>query len=1346
MKTNGMVAVLMALAWCILAPLGLAAQYEAQLSMRNVRIVDNNKVVGELWMKSVGSSSLNLSETSIAIRFDSSKFTSPQCTFVPAAGQLTNFYTIVDTAIVQYSSALVDFIAPNISSQSQFNQRVLQISSVGNGTYLGEWTLSGLRSFVGTAGLVFSTSLPYRNQVTSFENTSPFQIFSAQWTASAFDIALGPAFSFSTSAPRVSGSDVDVDVSAQRTGGTEFFLASSTLRLALPRQVLSGAETFELVSPATGLAAYSPSVQLVSDSVMQISLSAPNTSDSASVVSQLYRVPDASTRLFTVRIKGLNDTVSVAALPIRWVAAGTVVRQRPLRAAWSYSNDVTAAGQFSVSAPQTSLQLSSVPPSPWCLGSTQRLSWTQNNIRSVAIEEITGQGTAVRLATVPGSAGGWDYAVAGATGERRFRIRDAGFITNASAVQAREVAQAASFVQQPSGVVQHCVGDTITFFVGYGGTPKPTVRWEQSGDGVSWSAAPFSGDTVVIRGVEAAANGRRYRAVLSNSCTASLPSTAIQLAVGQPPVITSAPVGVTVCEGSEALFVVRAVGEPQPAIQWQRRSTSTGTWQNIGGAVSDTLRLAAVTPSTDRFYRAVVSNRCGQVQTSQVELTVNTAPRITAQPATTVVCEGDSAVFQVSVTGIPSPSGRWEQALPGFPGWQTIAGAVEPRLVLRNLSTQLSGSSYRFRVANICGEAVSEPAFVGVRSYPRIAVQPRDAEACAGQGVQFTASATGMPLPTVRWERSTNGGNGWQTLLGDTLGVLSVSTVAASQDGHLYRAVFSTPCGDSATRAARLTVRTPPTIASHPSDADVCEGAAAIFTARADAIPAATFRWERLPVGSGIWTPIPGALGDTLRVESVGRNMHGTRYRVVVANQCGSATSQEAVLSVDYAPSIVEQPQSVTILLGGNAEFRVSVAPSRYGVASVQWYFEDTPLQSTPKIQGVRDTVLRITDVSVLEVSEKIRAVVSGPCGSDTSRSVAILIFTPELFIDGNPNNATRCEGDTVSFHGSAKSNAEGAVIQYRWWKDNEPLAESSRIRGVTTPTLTISDLRPGDLSSSYFLIASLPSLSISQRTLSAQLTVRGLPVVLEHPTALRGCPGSSGSLEVSARNARRYRWFKDGVPSGDTTAVIALTVGDGSLGRWWCQLEGDCGTVVSDTVEVTAESSVNIESLSADTTIRTDVPLTLSVLADKPELVTGYQWYKDGEAIVGATSPELVLPRILSDDAGEYYCVATAECGADTSAAIRVDVVVVGVQERMAGEQRVYPNPATDILTVDLGYTPGDFTEAVVADISGREVLRVRLESAITVLDVGRISAGVYTIMIRQGGILRAYPVAVVR
>lgn len=84
----------------------------------------------------------------------------------------------------------------------------------------------------------------------------------------------------------------------------------------------------------------------------------------------------------------------------------------------------------------------------------------------------------------------------------------------------------------------------------------------------------------------------------------------------------------------------------------------------------------------------------------------------------------------------------------------------------------------------------------------------------------------------------------------------------------------------------------PPVIAQHPVSTNVVEGGLARFTVQLQSVGLFTYQWRR----NG--SDLPGATSPELVITPVRMADHGGRYSCVVRNDRGSATSNDAVLSV----------------------------------------------------------------------------------------------------------------------------------------------------------------------------------------------------------------------------------------------------------------------------------------------------------------------------------------------------------------------------------------------------------------------------------------------------------------
>lgn len=85
-----------------------------------------------------------------------------------------------------------------------------------------------------------------------------------------------------------------------------------------------------------------------------------------------------------------------------------------------------------------------------------------------------------------------------------------------------------------------------------------------------------------------------------------------------------------------------------------------------------------------------------------------------------------------------------------------------------------------------------------------ITAQPENATADPGSSVSFSAAASGLPAPTVKWQVSTDGAS-----FDDIPGAAATTytfTASRADQGKKYRAVFTNSGGDATTNAAALSV------------------------------------------------------------------------------------------------------------------------------------------------------------------------------------------------------------------------------------------------------------------------------------------------------------------------------------------------------------------------------------------------------------------------------------------------------------------------------------------------------------------------------------------------------------
>lgn len=107
------------------------------------------------------------------------------------------------------------------------------------------------------------------------------------------------------------------------------------------------------------------------------------------------------------------------------------------------------------------------------------------------------------------------------------------------------------------------------------------------------------------------------------------------------------------------------------------------------------------------------------------------------------------------------------------------------------------------------GGAVRRVAYTGGNVAPTITSQPANQTVNEGQSATFTAAASGNPTPSVRWQRSTDGGGSWSDIAGATSSSYSTGATTSSMNGYRYRMVATNTAGSAGSNPATLTVNGP---------------------------------------------------------------------------------------------------------------------------------------------------------------------------------------------------------------------------------------------------------------------------------------------------------------------------------------------------------------------------------------------------------------------------------------------------------------------------------------------------------------------------------------------------------
>ena len=559
----------------------------------------------------------------------------------------------------------------------------------------------------------------------------------------------------------------------------------------------------------------------------------------------------------------------------------------------------------------------------------------------------------------------------------------AGSTTSGAATLSVQVAP--SITTQPVSAAM-IAGQTATFTAAATGTPTPTVQWYSSTDeGATWNAIAGATSPTYSFTVADVDSGNLYHAVFTNS-VASQATDEATLTVNTGLVITTQPTDQVVQVGYEAIFTAAATGTPEPTVQWYSSTDAGSTWNLIPDATDTTLSFAPGATDNGTQYQAVFTSALGTVTTTAATLTVQYAPSVTSDPASTTVNAGATASFTATANANPAAMVQWQVSTDDGLSWTDISGATSATYSLTTSSSN-DGNLYQAVFTNAVGSVATQSAELTVQ-YITVTGQPVSQTVNAGQTATFTATATGTPTPTVQWQKSSNAGSTWSDISGATSATYTTPAVAGIDDGTQYRAVFTNNSGSVATAAATLGVQNyAPIVTGNPTATTVNAGATATFTAAGIGNPAPTVQWQISTNGGSSWSNISGATSTSYTTGVLTAADGGMQYRAVFINSLGSAATSTATLKVNQAPTITGQPASVISNSGTTATFTASATGTP--TPTVQWQVS-TNGTNWSDISGATSTSYSV--VATGNSGSQYRAVFTNTVGTVTSSTATLTI------------------------------------------------------------------------------------------------------------------------------------------------------------------------------------------------------------------------------------------------------------------------------------------------------------------------------------------------------------------
>lgn len=438
---------------------------------------------------------------------------------------------------------------------------------------------------------------------------------------------------------------------------------------------------------------------------------------------------------------------------------------------------------------------------------------------------------------------------------------------------------------------------------------------------------------------------------------------------------------------------------------------------------------------------------------------------------------------------------------------------------------------------------------------------------------------------------------------------------------------------------------TPPSITAQPTDVAVCAGVNAIFSVTSSSGPV-TYQWQVSTDGGLTYNNIAGAVASTYTVTpTLAEN--GYRYKVIVSAQCGSTTSNAALLSVNASPAISTQPSSATVCAGSSNTFSVT---GTGGGLTYQWQESTNGGVTFTNIGGATSATYVLSGITIAQNNNQYQVIINGSCPGTATSTAAILTVGNAPNITAQPTDVVACNGTSVSF----SATASGSNLSYQWQVSTDGGLTYTNIAGATNATfaVTANNSLNGYL---YKVIITSASCATPSTSNAALLTVNALPAITAQPSSATLCAGSNVTFTSAATGTGiSYQWqlstnggvsFSPIAGATNPTYTILGTTASQFGYQYQVVVNGVCAPAATSSIAtLNVISPVIVTTQPAAAAVCDGSNTTLSVAGSGTGVL--YQWQVSTNGgtsysnIAGATNATLNLNAVTTSANGNLYRV----------------------------------------------------------------------------------------------------------
>ncbi|MEZ4878244.1 MAG: PKD-like domain-containing protein [Flavobacterium sp.] len=757
--------------------------------------------------------------------------------------------------------------------------------------------------------------------------------------------------------------------------------------------------------------------------------------------------------------------------------------------------------------------------------------------------------------------------------------------------------------------------------------------------------------------------------------------------VSTAPVITNTVLTESICSGSTTTPVTLTANPSGTSFSWTATAT-TGITGFTASGVTNTIPAQTISTSnsnsgTVTYVITPTFNNCIGPSVNYV-ITVNPAPTITSQPTSSTVCLGGTpTALSVAINSSSSaPSYQWySNTSNSNTGGTLISGETNSSF---NPPASSVGTLYYYSVITLtsggCSSLTSSVATVTINPLPTINTQPLATQnLCVGVTIAspLTVSYTGgIGTASYQWySNATNATTGGNLISGATNATYTplVYTTAGTYYYYVIISLSGNGCGTTTSNSAEVVVFNDPTITTQPlTTQTLCQGATptSLEVTATGGNGSFNYQWySNTNNNTTSGTLIPSATNATYipPTATVGTLYY---YCIITQNTLGcSVTSTTAAVIINQSPSIVNQPVSSSVCLGGTPTTLSFTFSNGAGTPTYQWYANTTNDTTSGTLISGETNATFTPPASTVGTTYYYCLVtfpnITGSCATIATNTAEIII-TPASTIDQNPlPNQSICVGATILNPLSVSYTGGTGTPNYQWYLNNTNTnTGGTLISGATTATYTPPVYTVPGTYYYYAEISFSGSGCGSITSDAATINVIADPIITPQPqTTQTVCQNTlATTLSVGATGgigtSYTYQWYSSTTNNNTTGAIISgetnstFTPPTATIGTiyYYCIINQTNGTgcdATSNTAEVIVNPApvITIQP-QTDTWCKDQTPTNLTISYSNGTGTPTYQWFSNtiddntsGISITGETNPTYTPP---TNTAGNvyYYCV----------------------------------------------------------------------------------------------------------